>query len=148
MRQRDGLCLRGYTSGENGMLRDNDCVYEAEDCLWAKVSVKRVSVSRMFGGLIACSFIIAAMGCVTVVMAPGADQVRLTSDAASVSGCTPVGNIAPLLNEQTVSMARAVFRNRVVGLGGNAGFITKRILNAPIEGIAYRSPPMDKSAVQ
>lgn len=147
MRQRDGLCLRGYTSGENGMLRDNDCVYEAEDCLWAKVSVKRASVSRMFGGLIACSFIIAAMGCVTVVPAPGADQVRLTSDAASVSGCTPVGNIAPLPNE-SVSMAKAVFRNRVVGLGGNAGFITKRIFNEPIEGIAYRCPPMDKTTVK
>ena len=130
------------------MLWDEERACEAEGYIWSKVSAKRVSVSRVFGGLIACSFIIAAMGCVTVVMAPGADQVRLTSDAASVSGCTPVGNIAPLLNEQTVSMARAVFRNRVVGLGGNAGFITKRILNAPIEGIAYRCPPMDKTAVK
>ena len=129
------------------MLWDEERACEAEDYIWAKVSAKRVSVSRMFGGLIACSFIIAAMGCVTVVMAPGADQVRLTSDAASVSGCTPVGNIAPLPNE-SASRARAVFRNRVVGLGGNAGFITKRILNEPIEGIAYRCPPMDKTTVK
>lgn len=114
---------------------------------WVKMCARRVPVSRMFGGLIACSFIIAAMGCVTVVPAPGARQVRITADPANVSGCTPVGNIAPLPNE-SVSMANVMFRNRVIGLGGNAGLITRRVFNEPIEGIAYRCPSTGKMAVK
>lgn len=129
-------------------MADSDMrVCEVGGGVWAKVCVKRASVLRMFGGLIACSFIIAAVGCVTVVPAPGARQVRITADPANVSGCTPVGNIAPLPNE-SVSMARVMFRNRVIGLGGNAGLITKRIFNEPIEGIAYRCPSTDKMAVK
>jgi hypothetical protein len=32
------------------------------------------------------------------------------------------------------------FRNEVVGLGGNAGFVTYGLLIAPVEGVAYRCP--------
>jgi hypothetical protein len=32
------------------------------------------------------------------------------------------------------------FRNQVVGLGGNTGFITDDTLGIPVEGVAYRCP--------
>jgi hypothetical protein len=78
-----------------------------------------------------------------VVLAPGADAVRVTNKAAEVNGCTAVGNIqVPRESNGVVDMASAgtEFRNRTVGLGGNAGLVTYGLLSAPAEGIAYRCP--------
>ena len=80
-------------------------------------------------------------GCVS--LAPGADKVLVTSDAAAVVKCTAVGNVREQVdvNRQTdTANASAVFRNRVVALGGNTGFVTDGSVRVPVQGVAYRCP--------
>jgi hypothetical protein len=97
-------------------------------------------MARLYGWLVVVSLPIAAAGCVTVVSAPGAAQVRETHNAADVGGCTPLGNIQ-LSQADLGDSPDVVFRNRVVGLGGNTGLITKSdIAGDLLEGIAYRCP--------
>ena len=82
-------------------------------------------------------------GCVTVSLAPGADKIKVTNKAAEVAGCTAVGNVhVPKSANGLVDAASAAtqFRNEVLGLGGNAGFITYGPLSVPVEGVAYRCP--------
>jgi hypothetical protein len=82
-------------------------------------------------------------GCATVTPAPGAEQVKLTNKGADVTACTAVGNVhVPRNKDGVVDIASAAteFRNEVVGLGGNAGFVTYGPLGAPSEGVAYRCP--------
>jgi hypothetical protein len=74
---------------------------------------------------------------VAVAPAPGADKVRVTSNASEVSTCKPVGNITV---KASGSNARTEFRNMVVGFGGNTGLITNGPMWAPVEGIAYHCP--------
>lgn len=105
------------------------------------------TMRRLYGGLIVVACLLAAVGCVTVVSAPGADQVRLTEIPAEVTGCTPMGNIQPLPN-MPASSARIMFRNRVIGFGGNTGLITRYIFAEPIEGIAYRCPAGTRTAAK
>lgn len=101
---------------------------------------------RLCGRFIVISLLTAAAGCVTVTSAPGASQVRLTQNSAEVAGCTPVGNIHLSPNDQGFSSG-VMFRNRVVGFGGNTGLVTKAILaSQPIEGIAYRCHSRKTSA--
>jgi hypothetical protein len=78
-----------------------------------------------------------------VSLAPGANNVRLTKAASEVTGCTAVGNISvprDANGQPDIANADAEFRNQVVGLGGNTGFITSEPLGVPVEGIAYRCP--------
>ena len=80
-------------------------------------------------------------GCVS--LAPGADKVLLTTDASAVVTCTAVGNVREEVdvNRQTdTANASAVFRNRVVALGGNTGFVTDGSVRVPVQGVAYRCP--------
>jgi hypothetical protein len=72
-------------------------------------------------------------GCVTpTVLAPGAEQVRITQKATDVATCTAVGNVSP--NYQKLEDAR----NLTVGLGGNALLVTQHSLDAVIiSGVAY-----------
>ena len=76
------------------------------------------------------------VGCVPVtVLAPGAEQVKITHKPADVAACTAVGNVSP--NYQKLEDAR----NLTVGLGGNALFVTQKSLDAVIiSGIAYHCP--------
>ena len=74
---------------------------------------------------------------VAVAPVPGADKVRVISNASEVSTCSPVGNIT--INSSG-SNARTEFRNKVIGFGGNTGLITNGPMWAPVEGIAYRCP--------
>jgi hypothetical protein len=74
---------------------------------------------------------------VAVAPVPGADKVRVVSNASEVSTCSPVGNITV---KSAGSNARTEFRNMVVGFGGNTGLITNGPMWAPVEGIAYRCP--------
>lgn len=104
-------------------------------------------MARLCGRLFVIACLLAVVGCVTVVSAPGADQVRLTENPTEVAGCTPVGNIQPLPN-QPASSARILFRNRVIGFGGNTGLITRYIFAEPIEGIAYRCPAGNRTAAK
>jgi pimeloyl-ACP methyl ester carboxylesterase len=83
--------------------------------------------------------------CVTLVpLVPGADQVRLTQNAAIVANCKLAGEIHVPRNPETntVSMADAErqFRNQVVSLGGNAGLVTSGLVAIPNDGIAYQCP--------
>jgi hypothetical protein len=80
-------------------------------------------------------------GCVS--LAPGADKVLVTSDASAVVTCTAVGNVREQVdvNRQTdTANASAVFRNRVVALGGNTGLVTDGSVRVPVQGVAYRCP--------
>lgn len=127
------------------MSRSNDYAYKAEPNAKVKKPAAQEVPWRRFGGVITLSLMAITSGCATVVLAPGAARVRLTMDPVDVSGCTPVGNVAPLPNE-SVSMAKTMFRNRVIGFGGNTGLITKSIFAEPIEGIAYRCSAGSKQA--
>jgi hypothetical protein len=78
-----------------------------------------------------------------VSLAPGADKVRLTKTVSDVSACTTVGNLNVPRGPNggvDLSNAEVQFRNQVIGLGGNTGFITRTQMGIPAEGIAYRCP--------
>jgi hypothetical protein len=82
--------------------------------------------------LIACS-------CATRVprvLAPGADRVKFTQNAADVTGCKVVGNVSGLMpaGDSQIYLEDQL-RNRTVGLDGNTVFLT-----TPYEGVAYRCP--------
>ena len=67
------------------------------------------------------------------LLAPGADRVKFTQNAADVAGCKAVGKVsAPDLSTWNVEIE---LRNRTVGLDGNTVFRTKFR-----EGVAYRCP--------
>jgi len=85
------------------------------------------------------ALVVMTSSCVTVPLAPGADKVKLTQNAADVAGCKPVGNVStePNLDWQFVE---AHLRNRTVGLDGNALFLTQTTGLALVEGVAYRCP--------
>jgi hypothetical protein len=83
----------------------------------------------------------AVTGCVS--LAPGADKVLVTRDASVVATCASVGNVrVPVDVNRQVDIANAstMFRNRVVALGGNTGFVTDGPVSIPVEGVAYRCP--------
>jgi hypothetical protein len=77
-------------------------------------------------------FLLAATaGCVTTVPAPGATDVKFTSNPNDVANCTAVGNIGIELMHGGVPL---MAQNRAVGLGGNV------IFDSGTGGIAYRCP--------
>ena len=78
--------------------------------------------------LITCS-------CVTAPLAPGADNVKLTQNAADVAGCKAVGNVSLILGRDDLRSREALLRNRTVGLDGNTVFLT-----TSLKGVAYRCP--------
>ena len=81
--------------------------------------------------------------CTTVSLAPGADKVRLTNDVKGLSACSPVGNVLVPVDRQDAPVAFNAaneFRNQVIGLGGNAGFVSAGSLTMPTQGVAYRCP--------
>lgn len=72
-------------------------------------------------------------GCVTMTLAPGADQVKITRNAADVTGCRAVGNVSA--NSGPLDL-NTELRNKTLGLGGNVLFTTG--LFSANEGVAYR----------
>jgi len=81
------------------------------------------------------------MACVS--LAPGADKVRITKNPSDLANCSAVGNInvpIELQGQVDIAIADTQFRNQVIGLGGNAAFVTSSSLGIPVEGIAYRCP--------
>ena len=83
--------------------------------------------------------------CATPVpLALGAAQVRLTKNPADMATCKPVGNIRvpemPLGFSVDVENSERVFRNQVVGFGGNAALVTLVQLGALSQGVAYQCP--------
>jgi hypothetical protein len=77
-------------------------------------------------------------GCNPVTLVPGADQVRLTQSPDDVANCRPSGNID--LSQVVDARKVSVFRNQVVGLGGNAAVVTEGSLREPIRGVVYQCP--------
>jgi hypothetical protein len=78
-------------------------------------------------------------GCATVALAPGADKVRLSKDAADVATCKVVGNVKRPQEGNSLD-AEPTIRNQAVGLGGNTVFITQSDMTGPVQGIAYQCP--------
>jgi hypothetical protein len=78
-----------------------------------------------------------SVGCVSAVaLAPGADQVKLTHNAADVASCKAVGNVTGLSDRKGTLDIEPLLRNRTIGLGGNTVFLTQ----GEFEGVAYRCP--------
>ena len=77
--------------------------------------------------------------CVTAPLAPGADKVKLTQDAADVAGCKPVGNVSTEYDLWHPQWVEASLRNKTVGLDGNALFLTLGTAGRR-GGVAYRCP--------
>ena len=74
-------------------------------------------------------------GCGTALV-PGADKVRITRSPDEVASCKPVGNIDLKDTDANIK----AFRNRVVGLGGNATMLTTGTPVSPSQGVAYLCP--------
>jgi hypothetical protein len=70
-------------------------------------------------------------GCIVsgVILAPGADQVKISSNPADVSNCTAVGNISP---DAISNLDHRVAQNQAVGLNADVVF------NTGYGGVAYR----------
>jgi len=95
-------------------------------------------MEQIFGRLMLAAVGVSA-GCVsTVTLAPGADQVKLTHNAADVASCKAVGNVTGLGPGPSTSPLdiEPQMRNRTIGLGGNTVFLTR----GPFDGVAYRCP--------
>lgn len=76
-----------------------------------------------------------AAGCASVSLAPGADQVTVTRNAADVAACTPVGDMSsppPMMTDPDVDRR---MRNETLSLGGNVLLITSSLRRT---GTAYR----------
>lgn len=103
---------------------------------------------RFSGSAVAISLLVVTAGCVTVVPAPGSDQVRLTQKPADVAGCTALGNIK--LSQDQLAQGEANFRNLVVGFGGNTALVTQSSYgyDVPLQGIAYRCPSGSTTSTQ
>jgi|SRR5882672_7477568 len=71
--------------------------------------------------------------CVSVPLAPGADKVKFTNNAADVTGCKAVGNVSAEYNLWQPEFSRDQLRNKTVGLDGNTVFLTSLAA-----GVAYR----------
>jgi hypothetical protein len=77
--------------------------------------------------------------CVTTTLAPGAEKVRLTENAADVSNCSAVGNIAPAQDAKGDTFSTPTdFKNQAIGLGGNTVLVTKQYMGALLNGVIYR----------
>jgi hypothetical protein len=78
---------------------------------------------------------------VTIELAPGADQVRITRHAADVAACTAVDHVTmPPTPTPPYSNLDRQLRNQTVGLGGNALFVTEQRGGVVQAGIAYHGP--------
>src|SRR5690348_16393375 len=87
------------------------------------------------------SSLIVLTACTPLNLAPGAAQVRLTTVAAEVAGCSPVGNIRIAKDDPAVfdsPHAIALVQNQTIGFGGNVAFISEGSPRFPSAGIAYR----------
>jgi hypothetical protein len=96
---------------------------------------------RSLAGLLAIASGTLIVGCTTLAVAPGAEKVRLTSNAADVTTCKAVGNIkVPEISPGVVSpyVAQTQFRNLAVGLGSDVALVTQGSISVPVTGIGYR----------
>jgi hypothetical protein len=98
-----------------------------------------MSQVRFTRPLLVLSASILVQACAATTLAPGADKVRLTRDAADVSSCAAVGNITPAQDAKGDTFSTpASFQNQAIGLGGNTVLVTQQYMGAPISGVVYR----------
>ncbi len=76
-------------------------------------------------------------GCITVAVAPGAEKVKITTNAGDVASCKAVGNVTS--RPMGAAATNADLQNKTFGLGGNAVFITATVGDL-VEGVAYTCP--------
>jgi len=77
--------------------------------------------------------VVVTSSCATpTALAPGADRVKFTQDAADVARCKPVGNVSAVRERGN---SESYLRNTTIGLGGNTVFRT-----ASFEGVVYNCP--------
>jgi hypothetical protein len=82
---------------------------------------------------------ISLFGCVwpqPVPLAPGADQVRITRNAADVASCAAVGNIDSRMTGIPTQIPPQM-QNQAVGLGGNVVLDTS-VVGTTTTGVIYR----------
>jgi hypothetical protein len=87
--------------------------------------------------------LIGLAACTPFVLAPGAEQVRVTNVAGEVVDCAPVGNLrVPKDASGLLDVAHALgqLKNQAVGLGGNVAFVTEGTPGMPTAGVAYHCP--------
>jgi hypothetical protein len=88
-----------------------------------------------------------AAGCSSVTLAPGADQVKVTRDAADVAACVSLGNVATPAAMLTDPDAERQMQNETLGFGGNVLLLTSSFGRT---GAAYRcgeaAPPPTATA--
>ena len=91
--------------------------------------------------MVACAVVVMTMlvvtsGCVSVALAPGAEQVRTTHNPADVVSCKPVGNVDGTEGnpQPTPENVLHQIQNKTIGLGGNVVFLTTPLAN---QGVAY-----------
>jgi hypothetical protein len=88
------------------------------------------------GGVVLVTILAVASGCVSVALAPGAEQVKTTQNPADVVSCKPVGNVDG--NEgnpqPTPENVLHQIQNKTIGLGGNVVFLTTPL---GTQGVAY-----------
>ncbi len=85
----------------------------------------------------AAALLIGVLACATVT--PEMKQVRVTNNPEVVRGCKFLGNTSPSTETQWQSGSPtndSVFRQQVVKMGGNVGFITAAPLK-PADGVGY-----------
>jgi hypothetical protein len=73
-------------------------------------------------------------GCSTVSLAPGADQVNVTRNAAEVAACASLGSVSPPKVLLTDPDAERQMQNETLDLGGNVLLLTTSLGRS---GIAY-----------
>jgi hypothetical protein len=96
---------------------------------------------RCLAGSLAAVSMTLIVSCTSLTVAPGANKVRVTGDAADVTTCKAVGNIkVPEVSPGVVSpfVAQTQFRNLAVGLGSDVALVTQGSVGVPITGIGYR----------
>src|SRR3977135_941077 len=101
-------------------------------------------MKRIGHGIVVTLGGISLFGCVSpqpIPLAPGADQVTITRNAADVASCTAVGNI----DSRMAGLAWQIppqMQNQAVGLGGNVVLDTS-VMGTTATGVIYRC---DRSA--
>jgi hypothetical protein len=88
------------------------------------------------GGVFVMTIFAIVSGCVSVALAPGAEQVRTTQNPADVVSCKPVGNVDGTEGnpQPTPGNVLRQIQNKTIGLGGNVVFLTTPLAN---QGVAY-----------
>jgi len=76
-----------------------------------------------------------------IPLAPGAEQVILTRNAADVASCKAVGNLNNVNGGNVTDAGQRIARNQAIGLGGNTIFDTSSVFEesqGAVEGVVYR----------